>query len=232
MSYSEAIKPTLIFIRHAESTYAQKSPDLTPKGLQQAAQTGLDIKELVHKFDHHFVRTSPALRAKETAELVLKYTGLADKKLRPRTESDLSNFKILSPDYFKYDREKSTPVYGELYLTDPFLADDNPLIEARKTVTARTHRAFQRYTRLVHTLSQDRNPRCGIIFSHFETNVNLWAGLYTDSTEFPIRDQLPPQNAETLVIECNGGHDYTLKARGIEVRKQYNPQSMTFSSIA
>ena len=76
---------SLVLVRHGQSQWNEKNlftgwkdPDLTEKGVKEAIETGLALKESGYKFDIMF--TSLLLRAKRTGKLILEQMGQEDLK--------------------------------------------------------------------------------------------------------------------------------------------------------
>ena len=76
---------SLVLVRHGQSQWNEKNlftgwkdPDLTEKGVKEAIETGLALKESGYKFDIMF--TSVLLRAKRTGKLILEQMGQEDLK--------------------------------------------------------------------------------------------------------------------------------------------------------
>ena len=76
---------SLVLVRHGQSQWNEKNlftgwkdPDLTEKGVKEAIETGLALKESGYKFDIMF--TSVLLRAKRTGNLILEQMGQEDLK--------------------------------------------------------------------------------------------------------------------------------------------------------
>jgi len=76
---------SLVLVRHGQSQWNKKNlftgwkdPDLTEKGVKEAIETGLALKESGYKFDIMF--TSVLLRAKRTGNLILEQMGQEDLK--------------------------------------------------------------------------------------------------------------------------------------------------------
>ena len=76
---------SLVLVRHGQSQWNKKNlftgwkdPDLTEKGVKEAIETGLALKESGYKFDIMF--TSVLLRAKRTGKLILEQMGQEDLK--------------------------------------------------------------------------------------------------------------------------------------------------------
>ena len=76
---------SLVLVRHGQSQWNEKNlftgwkdPDLTEKGVKEAIEAGLALKESGYKFDIMF--TSVLLRAKRTGNLILEQMGQEDLK--------------------------------------------------------------------------------------------------------------------------------------------------------
>ena len=76
---------SLVLVRHGQSQWNEKNlftgwkdPDLTEKGVKEAIEAGLALKESGYKFDIMF--TSVLLRAKRTGKLILEQMGQEDLK--------------------------------------------------------------------------------------------------------------------------------------------------------
>ena len=76
---------SLVLVRHGQSQWNKKNlftgwkdPDLTEKGVKEAIETGLALKESGYQFDIMF--TSVLLRAKRTGNLILEQMGQEDLK--------------------------------------------------------------------------------------------------------------------------------------------------------
>ena len=76
---------SLVLVRHGQSQWNEKNlftgwkdPDLTEKGVKEAIEAGLALKESGYKFDIMF--TSVLLRAKRTGKLILEKMGQEDLK--------------------------------------------------------------------------------------------------------------------------------------------------------
>jgi len=76
---------SLVLVRHGQSQWNKKNlftgwkdPDLTEKGVKEAIEAGLALKDSGYKFDIMF--TSVLLRAKRTGKLILEQMGQEDLK--------------------------------------------------------------------------------------------------------------------------------------------------------
>jgi 2,3-bisphosphoglycerate-dependent phosphoglycerate mutase len=76
---------SLVLVRHGQSQWNKKNlftgwkdPDLTEKGVKEAVEAGLALKDSGYKFDIMF--TSVLLRAKRTGKLILEQMGQEDLK--------------------------------------------------------------------------------------------------------------------------------------------------------
>ena len=76
---------SLVLVRHCQSQWNKKNlftgwkdPDLTEKGVKEAIEAGLALKDSGYKFDIMF--TSVLLRAKRTGKLILEQMGQEDLK--------------------------------------------------------------------------------------------------------------------------------------------------------
>jgi len=219
----------MIVIRHGESRYHEEGLDLTDSGVAQVKASARELGPYLKNFDNTLVITSPAPRAISTADIFLEEVGLQlPKKLaiavRPLGIKDLKGF-------LEYDRLHSTSIYGQMYLTDPFLADNNPLIEARKNVDYRSQRFLYHYGKQIDRISKATDRKIAVlVFTHNEVGTNFLQGIYPDSDNFPIEQEKVLQNAEPVIIQLDNPtvDEYTIMARDRIVKVKYDKEKQGF----
>lgn len=226
------LKPEIIVIRHGESEYKESGLDLTDMGIAQVLETAEALRGHLADFESVTAVSSPASRAVSTARLFLKTTGIdheddlrLNNKIRSVEIKDLSKF-------LAYDREHSTPRYGEMWLTDPFLETDNPLTEGRASVNNRAAEFLRDYGNELAAVAEETGVvAAGLVFTHMEVAVGLLkGGIAPEAPEFPIKEFPVLENAEPIVIQLDdpGRGEYTIIARGKRSEVRYNPLKRLF----
>jgi broad specificity phosphatase PhoE len=206
----------LIIVRHGQTGYTNVFPDLTPEGIEQVKQTAFSLKNHLQNFDQIYSVSSPAVRALGTNHYLLESLGLniQTRRLRSLRPFDIKDFE----GFMEFDRKNSTPRYGEMFLTHPYLMSDNDLIESSFKVLERGRRALYHGTRFVAKVARQTEKNTLLLAStHFELAVVALAGLYPESDTFPIKDIEGPNHAETIIIKVDtkNPHKLLLNARGL-----------------
>ena len=116
------------------------------------------------------------------------------------------------PAFLKYMDDESTPIYGQLWLTDEYLATDNPVVESREKVDARANKFLMRYTDFIlkQTVKakEKKGSICILVFSHFEVGTNILKALYTDQSQFPIAKLEPREDGEQVYVADKESQNY------------------------
>lgn len=231
MNALERSPSAIILVRHGETTYSNSFPDLTDKGRAQIEQTAVRLKPLVAEFDRVIALSSPAVRAMESRQIFLNALGisaLAVKEsdcIRPSDIKDLNGFLV-------YDKANSTPRYGQMWLTDPYLGEDNPLIESRFSVENRASRFLTRYASFLANMSHKKSERYLMLATtHFEVMAPIMKAIYTDLPSFPIETEDAPYLGEEVVVYIDQPErcEYRVSARGKLQSVIYNPKTRCFA---
>lgn len=234
MQSSESPLAAVTLIRHGETTYSNSLPDLTKEGREMVEKTALNLRDYVFGFDHLIAVSSPAMRAQETIHILLKILGESKvpirllRLIRPFDIKDMSGF-------LTYDKAHTTPYYGQMWLTDPFLGNRNPLTESRHSVETRVYFFLTRYTRYLAWLVSSTQKRYLLIgATHFEVMTPIMKGLYTEEDDFPIASEKPPQLAEAVTLEINNPsrYEFTMISRGTARDLSYNPRTRCFKHLS
>lgn len=223
----------IIFIRHGESKYTGNGSDLTTRGVEQIADTARRFKDYLTNFDSVIVIASPAPRAKTSSEVFVEHSGVSPKVTRGSESIRPFDMKDL-PEFLKYDKEHSTPIYGQMWLTDEFLADENPMTESRHNVERRSARFLYHYGKVIDRIAQEAGKKvCVLVFTHMEVGVNYLQGIYPDSEGFPVESEPVLDNGEPVIVQLDNPQDdsYTIMARGVVSRVRYDNTNKHFTKI-
>ena len=112
---------SLVLVRHGQSQWNEKNlftgwkdPDLTEKGVKEAIETGLALKESGYQFDIMF--TSVLLRAKRTGNLILEQMGQEDLKTFENEALNERNYGDLAG----LNKDKLDPRYDVVLIYPPW----------------------------------------------------------------------------------------------------------------
>jgi len=204
-----------IFIRHGESEYTGMGLDLTGGGINQAHDTAREMKQYLGHFDRVKVITSPAARAHSTALFFVQHAGIVpDEFIKERLlrHVDIKDLK----GFVDYQQAHSTDRYGELWLTDKFLARDNNLAESRVSVENRARDFLFKYSKAVENYSKENGKTGILVFTHFEIIMYYLKSTYPNR-DFPIRSRDGVQNAEPVIVQIDDTNRklYTVVSRGV-----------------
>lgn len=223
-------KNEVIIVRHGESKYTGKEVDLTPEGINQIRETAEAMKDHLADFKAVVTISSPAPRAISSAKLFLEAAeigGEPDVKLSKAIRPfDIKNL----PEFLKYDQENSTNRYGEMWMTDPFLAEDNSLTEGRESVNRRAGRFLYHIGRALDRIAKKEGvTTAALTFTHMEIGVNFLQGI-TPGESFPIQKLPALENAEPIIIQLDDPQkdEYTVIARGNLSPVRYDPATKSF----
>lgn len=223
----------IALVRHGDTTYSNKFPDLTPKGIAQVEQTGKDLKNFVNGFDRVILRSSPAVRALGSMHVLLETQGLESNKIK-RARSirpfDIKDF----PGFVAYDKAHSEDRYGKMWLTDPYLYLENPLIESRSSLERRVSKSLVEATHYLQYLTQSTlKSHLLLATTHFEIASFILKGLFTQTDSYPIETEEAPQNGEAVILHISDMQElrYEMTARGKSVPVSYNPKTYCFMPI-
>ncbi len=228
-------KVTLISIRHGEPKKYTNVPttenpyDLTEKGIEQAKQTARKLFEKISNYEQVWVISSPALRAKSTANFFIEefnrllkeiksFNKLETLKLNKTNRHSMRPMDIYKfIPYIEYINQP-TDFYGENWL----LKDDHAkkgsvdFVESREEVEGRAIKLIERYINWLEKKSQETGKKVALImFNHFEIGTPLIRGVYTENSKFPlvkkeintkgdlkkVQDKEPQNYAEPILIE-------------------------------
>lgn len=221
----------IIFIRHGESKYKEVGRDLTDLGVLQIENTAIALKDYLDKFDCLLVVCSPAARAKASEEIFMDTYGRSDEvtktsnRIRPL---DMKNLDM----FLKYDKEHATSIYGEMWLTDSTLGEENQMTESRKSVSHRASRFLYHFGRAIDRVARQEDLKIGVlVFTHMEIGVNYLQGIFPESGSFPVASQPVLKNGEPVIVELNDPQNdlYTVHARGVSSEVFYDNEAQTFT---
>lgn len=219
----DATQPTLIVIRHGETKYTNKFPDLTPEGIEQIENSAIYLKNLLAKYSCFAIVASPAVRAQGSAEIFIKKSKIPTKKIL--ISNDIRPYDIMDLDEFlEFQRPFDPKVFAEMWLNNAFFdSERNHLTEKRKDVNMRAMKFLNRYLTRVQE-KKDKEPVCTILHTHTEILAN-----YLN----PVEKTPGPQNGETVIIQSNqyNPRDLTIVARSKLVKARFN-SSNSFELLA
>lgn len=222
----------IIFIRHGESKYLGEGFDLTKNGENQIEETARQLKEHLALFDCIWVVSSPSARAISSSEVFLNETSL--RKTDIHISYPIRPFEIKDlPAFLAYDKANATPIYGQMWLTNEFLKDENPLVESRHEVNKRSFRFLSHYSDLIQRVSKEKQISIAMLtFTHFEVGINFLSGLYPDFKNFPITTEPALKNGEAIILKIDDTENqaYTVNARGKSVEVKYDKDQQTFNT--
>lgn len=229
----ETISSALVVIRHGDTKYTEQFPDLTGRGIKQITDAAESLQDFIDRYDVCLPVTSPRARARGSAHFFLKALDLAD--LTPTVSRRLRSvdFKDFEK-YLSYDNSHNTDIYGQMWLTDPFLAGENDIMESRRNVDVRSHRALAYYSARTHFLAQaGQLSICRLLFTHFEVSVNALKGLFTTAADYPIQNHEAPRNGEAVVLKLEDIKPsiVTIAARGMERKARHRPLLKRFDHL-
>lgn len=222
----------LIFIRHGESLYTDSGLDLTDKGVQQIKETQRSLKAYLQKFDQIIVMSSTSPRAIGSTKVFLEEAGMNEKDIRKSYSIRGADIKRRD-EFNEYNNKNSTPIYGEMWLTDPIVYKENSFVESRKSVSQRAARFLYHHGRTIDRISRECSLKIAVlIFTHFEIGINYLQGIYPQSKQYPIKESPALQNGEIVIVQLdNPSQDtYTVFARGVKRTVKYNPVGKYFST--
>ncbi len=169
----------IIFVRHAQTTYSNVFPDITPEGVEQLQCTAKTLQSFIVKKPHAdlTIITSPALRAQGSAGVLaeeLHYKG------NIRTEPLLRDMHVRDWPRAKELFQRCLMNGGrveDVYDVDDRFEDTN-IFEPRSSIQKR----FFHYMRQLHEkLSQFPEPQCVLAVSHFEVLNHFLRSLWPDA---------------------------------------------------
>lgn len=223
----------IVLVRHGETTYSNSFPDLTPKGIAQVKQTGKELKDFVGGFDRVIFRSSPAVRALGSMQILLETQGKGcslvkrARSIRPFDIKDFSGFVA-------YDKAHREDLYGQMWLTDPYLYLENPLIESRASVERRISKSLVEATRYLQYMTRSTSKSHLLLTTtHFEVAAFILKGLYTQTDSYPIQTEEAPQHAEAIILRITDLQEleYEMVARGQNVSVSYDPRTFCFTLV-
>lgn len=223
-------KSQIIFIRHGDSKYTGNGSDLTSLGIEQVANTAKNLEVYLKNFDSVIIVASPASRAKLSSKVFVEKSQITPdltKKSEAIRPFDMKNLG----DFLKYDKKHSTPIYGQMWLTDKFLAQENPLTEARTAVDQRSCRFLYHYGKAIERIAESNGKKvCVLVFTHMEVGINYLQGIYPGTKGFPVESEPVLENGEPVIIQLDNPQKeaYTIMARGKVSRVIYDNTTKNF----
>lgn len=216
----------IVALRHGKTNYREANGDLgehdldlTPEGVVETQQRAEELRLHLAQFDCILVLSSPAARARHTAQIFVEQLGADFCRGRLVGTTRISpivnqiRFKNESA-FWEHMNRVSTSVYGEAWLHDPTLADENNMAEARKRVDRRAIIFLSHMTGFVRQLSaREGKSVCILVFSHNEIITRYLLALYAQE-QFPSVDAPVAQNSEALHIAVHQDDSFTVQARG------------------
>lgn len=164
-------------MRHGETEYTEEYPDLTELGKEQIAESARKIKEEVGPNEDVLIASSPATRARGSADIIKRELGVEAenrilKSIRPIKIKDLEEGRETFAEFWGPGglRREDLPKWDKFYATDPRFENRPKVQEPRSTAEKRSLRGldyligFMSRYRASHP---DRIPRL-VAVSHFE----------------------------------------------------------------
>lgn len=206
----------IIVIRHGATKYTQEYPDLTETGIEQLQATADRLQHHLTHFDEVWVVSSIAARARGSRDTFMNQIDLQACVNREYSTIRPMDIKDFGP-FLAHDKEHSTDIYGQRYLTDPLTTDENDLVESRMEIARRSNIYLRNMADFVFKKSAETGKRIAVLtFCHMEILVEYMRELYGDG-DFPILEHDAPQHGEDLIIELTGvPREVTVRGRGLE----------------
>ena len=169
----------ILFVRHAETTYANVYPDITENGASQLRQTAKELQPLILSNPEATLTiiASPAMRAQGSASVLAEALGYPREII---TEPLLSDMRYT-------DWPKARQIFeqcrtGGGRVEDVYDSDDRfediSIFEPRSSVRGR----FYQYMKQCHnSLANTTDPQCILAVSHFEVLNHFLRELWSDA---------------------------------------------------
>lgn len=198
----------VLFVRHAQTTYSNVFPDITPEGIEQLRRTADGLRPLI--FDGPYtdlkVIASPAVRAQGSAGVLVEHLKYAGEII---TEPLLSDMHV-------HDWPRAKELFNQCLLNGGRVEDvydfddrfeDESIFEPRSAIRER----FFRYMDQLHAgLAQSAEPQCILAVSHFEVLNHFLRGLWPDApwlrwaSSFSIQIEHPTSDNSRRAIVSYG----------------------------
>ncbi len=203
------------FVRHGESAaYAAESPDLTPRGIQQAKAAAREIAGLLQPKARIVVVSSPAPRAQDTAFYIHQVLRSQEAKMRkakqsgaPRVYQSVIPFSHLQPmqrdaEYFqKYIDDYGIRNAGLALMNELKNLDWHPRAETPKQIKKRFERNFTYVRRIARSVRLPVGEHLHlIVVGHEELPEDLLSRLF-GTTLFNPRNRF--ENGDRLRFAFN-----------------------------
>ncbi len=159
---------TIFFLRHGQTYYTDKFPDLTNKGMETISKSANLIQTLLNGNSNVVIITSPAPRARGSAALIAKtigYHGTIKKEyaIQGTIFKDKKKGRALLDEYMAKGGIRALDM---AYKTDPRYEEMPNIIEPRSKIRKRF---FKYFAKIIEGLiARQRRPLNLICVSHYE----------------------------------------------------------------